>query len=86
VARTDIAGYTFQADNWCSECAARSAGWGGSGDPHNYIEIRGVERGFDVFDERTFDSSDWPKAFLKGAVEGPEERCAGCHESLMDCN
>jgi hypothetical protein len=83
MAGTDIVGYTFQADNHCPPCAAQAVGWDGTGDPHAHIESAGQAKGIDVFNERSFDSGDWPKVIFNSQVEDSGERCGTCHELLI---
>lgn len=78
-----VAGYTGDAENLCPSCAATSVGWDGTGDPNAYIVSAGLAKGIDVHDQRSFDSSEWPKAFLQIQVEDSTERCGGCHELFI---
>ena len=80
---TDIVAYTGNAENLCPPCAARSVGWDGDGNPHTYIETAGIARGINVHDERSFDSSEWPKVIFNSQVEDADERCDHCAESFI---
>ena len=80
---TDIAAYTGDAENLCPPCAARSVGWDGAGNPHQYIETAGLAAGINVHDEYSFDSSEWPKVIFNSQVEDADERCAGCREPFI---
>lgn len=80
-----IAGYTFQAENLCPSCAAEAAGWNGyEGNPHTYIDKAGRAEGFNVDDERSFDSGDWPKVIFEVQAEDADEKCGSCGELLLD--
>lgn len=83
MASDSIAGYTGDAENLCPRCAAQSVGWDGTGDPDDYIATAGAARGINVADQRSFDSSEWPKAFLQMQVEDIDEKCGGCHELFI---
>jgi hypothetical protein len=83
VRSTDIVAYTGNAESLCPPCAARSVGWDGAGNPHTYIETAGVASGINVHDERSFDSSDWPKVIFHSQLEYADERCGHCGESFI---
>lgn len=83
MASTDIVAYTGDAENLCPSCAAESVGWDGTGDPHAHIESAGLAQGINVHDERTFDSSVWPKVIFNSQIEDADERCGACHEPFI---
>ncbi|MFZ2238026.1 MAG: hypothetical protein WAV90_00625 [Gordonia amarae] len=86
MAADSIVGYTFNAENLCLVCAAVAAGVNPDAGLHipRLIDEAGQAAGIDVSDERSFDSSEWPKVIFESQVEGPEERCGNCNESLVD--
>jgi hypothetical protein len=78
-----IVGYSFNAENFCTTCT-RDA-WGHT---HQTVEQAlddaaqrlAIDRG----DESSYDSNDFPKVIFAGQVEDSDERCARCHERLLD--
>lgn len=86
MASDTIVGYTYDADTLCPVCTAVAVGVDYEAGPRipDLIDRAGREAGIDVDNERTFDSSEWPKVIFESSVEGPEERCGSCHESLVE--
>lgn len=90
-----IVGYTFAADNYCPGCVvtqlptgpgqaydgwALAAGAAPMTVEDNLTEIAEAF-GIDRFDERTYDSGEFPKVIFADSVEG--DRCGGCGEFLI---
>jgi hypothetical protein len=88
-----IAGYIYQADILCDECArvlgikqAQAAGssmsWGDCGTAEQtlgeWASLEGIQR----LDESTFDSDDFPKVILSYQVEGCEI-CGECQICIL---
>lgn len=105
---TRIPAYTANAENLCADCVfaayegeARAAGWDGA---YNYftgaepvLDAVAAARGIDRSDERTFDSSEFPKVIFAEQLEGETcqdreceedhegghpETCAGCAQVI----
>lgn len=89
-----IAGYTFRADVYCPDCIIEALptgegeaydGWalapgaGPMSTEDNLNEIA-LAFGIDRQDERTFDSSDFPKVIFHSQVEG--DVCGHCGREL----
>lgn len=72
---TDIVGYTYAVEIRCPGCTATAVGWSGDGDPDDYIEQQGRDKGF--VREDTYDSSDWPKVIFESQADS-DETCASC--------
>lgn len=79
---TDIVAYTIGTKRLCPCCAARSVGDTGTGNPHAYIEMAGLDAGFDVYDESSFDSSQWPTPIYVDEVEDGVDQCVDCGDWL----
>ena len=85
MASDTIVGYTFNAENLCPSCTAIAVGVDHriSYEIPGLIDEAGRKAGINVADERTFDSSEWPKVIFECRVESDEERCGRCNESLV---
>lgn len=80
----ELAGYTYQADNYCRRCIiavldAPELALHGDTDPEECLDIVAEARGIDRYDERSFDSNDFPKVIFDYQVEGIE-KCANFNE------
>lgn len=86
---TSIVGYTYQAENLCTGCTRTLAlRLGSFGDDLNDSTETLLDRladvvGVDRFDERSYDSEQFPKVIFDSQVEDAEERCGGCSEPLI---
>lgn len=98
---TDIVGYTFRADQFCPRCIVnqvnghhpnavnRTAKECASAEDSLDIIAERLGGNFDRYDERSFDSDDFPKVIFRDMLDssynddGPE-RCGQCHEVLGD--
>ncbi|MFA5709335.1 hypothetical protein [Mycolicibacterium sp.] len=89
MASTDIVGYTYQAENYCLRCVLAVVDYSAD-EPAPGPDF--AERALDVaanlmdinrHDERSYDSNDFPKVIFDSQVEDADERCGGCHESLI---
>lgn len=90
-------GYTYSADNYCPDCIVEM--FGATYDAINaegVLDLVARARGIDRYDERSYDSGDFPKVIFHAhdvcnAYEGYEpgqcgDRCGRCHEFLGgDC-
>lgn len=87
---TDIVGYTFQAANHCASCIREWAVHTGGFDPaattplEIMLDELAVKAGIDRYEERSFDSGDFPKVIFDSQVEDTDERCEDCGEPLID--
>jgi hypothetical protein len=79
MASDSIVGYTFNADVFCSGCMARGLGWDGGGDPTEFIDQRGRDKGF--VREDFYDSGEWPKVIFEHQCDS-DERCGNCGGEL----
>ncbi len=77
---TDIAAYIVGEYNLCACCAGRTIGCN-DGNPHSYIEIIGLASGFNVYDESSYDSREWPKVLFDSQVKD-DDRCTACGDFL----
>lgn len=88
---SDIAGYTYRADNYCPDCIKGIAISGIEG--MGYFVVDPDEKSFMAFlsewadlaridpeDEYAYDSDDFPKVIFHSDAE--DATCGGCHESL----
>ena len=86
---TSIVGYTYQAENLCTGCTRTLAmRWGGFDDGAATSTEALLDRlagvvGVDRYDERSYDSDDFPKVIFDSQVEDSDERCGSCGESLI---
>lgn len=78
MASDDIAGYTYAVEILCPRCTAAAVGWNGNGDPNEFIEQQGRDKGF--VREDTYDSSEWPKVIFEDQAD--DESCGSCGEAL----
>lgn len=78
-----IVGYTFKADTLCPAEIEKDFGGGSTDDAETILDRVAVERGIDRYDERSFDSGDFPKVIFSSMVESPDERCGECGKSLI---
>jgi hypothetical protein len=85
-----IAGYTYQADNFCPKhiVAQLTANPGDAGhaaaviaDPETHLDLLARLAGVDRTDEWSFDSGDFPKVILGDQVE-PDDFCGAGHQLL----
>ena len=107
--RSTVVGYSFNADTYCDDCMrtiairqALNAGsatmWGDSGTAEQTVGEWASMVGIDRFDERSYDSSEFPKVVFADSAHAacmPEngyesgqcaDRCAQCHNSIgFDC-
>lgn len=84
-----ISAYTFQADTYCPDCimavlptgdGERYDGWAlsaGSLTTEKNLDEIAIAFGIDRYDEKTFDSGDFPKVVLSSQIEDIEY-CANC--------
>lgn len=88
---TDIVAYTYQAETLCPSCTVASY----TELPIQMVDVN-VEQylddaarlfGIDRMDERSFDSSEFPKVVFASQVDGYERfedaACMGCGEELI---
>ena len=75
-----IVSYVVGRKNLCPCCAGRTVGCF-DGDPHVYIEDIGLVRGYNVYDESSFDSHEWPKALTDIQVKDTDP-CDSCGDNL----
>lgn len=75
----DIVGYTFNADVYHGECLPLTGP--GSESVEDVLDQLARDRGIDRYDERSYDSGDFPKVILDSMIEGPEY-CGECWEEL----
>lgn len=91
---TDIVGYTFKADTYCPDCiigvlptgdGQEFEGWALATDVRMSVEnnLNEIAAAFQIdrMDERSFDSSEFPKVIFSSQVEQPE-RCSNCHNEI----
>jgi hypothetical protein len=81
-----IVGYTYAADIYCTgECVTDALGAAqiirGVGTTESLLDSVAESRGIDRMDERSFDSSAFPKVVFGTSVEDGE-RCGGCGEKI----
>ncbi len=101
---TTIVGYTFNANNYCDGCTfdmwngSRPDGMPGYASVEQLLTAISEVRNIDRYDERSFDSGDFPKVVFADQVHdgcsldnGYEpgqcgDQCGRCHEPLgFDC-
>lgn len=70
---TTIVGYTYDADTYCDGCTVDMLG---------PLDELAESLGIDPEDERSYDSSDFPKVIFADSVED-DEHCGRCHELLI---
>lgn len=79
---TNVVGYTFQADVWCGGCIAEVFSDGTYGDAE-YVLDSYAPAGVDRSDERSFDSSEYPKViFSSQANDEGWDHCHRCGECI----
>jgi hypothetical protein len=79
-----IVGYTYQADNHCPPCIWSMFARQASQDDHDteaVLDTVARARGIDRYDERSFDSGDFPKVIFSSQLEDIEN-CGSCHDKL----
>jgi hypothetical protein len=86
MARDELAAYTYQADTYCRRCIikvldAEELMFHGDTDPEESLDIVAEARGIDRYDERSFDSGDFPKVVFDYQVTD-NEVCGECGEAL----
>lgn len=95
---TDIAGYTYQADIYCPECTQTIAAHGledkvPQGDPwqntgtgeqsaEDLLDRWAQSLGIDRYDERSYDSDDFPKVVFDDSLLEEGEVCGNCYGPL----
>lgn len=95
-----IVGYTFEGERWCEDClrkaaltGAAEAGssymWGDSGSTEDILAEWAGVLGLDRDDEKSFDTSEFPKVITKQQAEhdqgdGCEPHCRGCGLRLLE--
>lgn len=85
---TDIAAYTYQAENLCPTCTVDAVvgGFDPTTTPMNVEavldEIAAGLPGLDRHDESSYDSSDFPKVVFAYQVE-ENETCGECGEQII---
>lgn len=85
---TDIAGYTYNAQVLCPGCTVRALEASNeafqppadSPPVEQWLDFIAVHLGINRYDEREFDSSDFPKVVFSSQVEADE--CDDCGEYL----
>lgn len=85
-----IVAYTYNAETLCPECTLAALGGVPSSDvprqPHGVVEkmlaLDAEARGIDRMDEKSYDSSEFPKVVFACQIEG-DERCDHCGEVLV---
>ena len=83
---SEIPAYSFNADTYCRACIlsvldAEELMFHGDTDPEESLDIVAEARGIDRYDERSFDSGDFPKVVFDYMLEG-DEKCAKCEVEL----
>ena len=81
-----IVGYTYAADTYCTgECVTNALGAAqiirGWGTTESLLDNMAESRGIDRMDERSFDSSVFPKAVFGTSAED-SGRCGGCGDKI----
>jgi len=91
---TDIAGYTYQVDTYCTGCIIEVLIASGQASPaardlaadalHETLRYLADCQGIDSEDESTFDSSEWPKVIFDDQLDQGDEPdvCGRCHQPL----
>lgn len=86
---TDIAGYTYQAENLCPGCTLNAVSGNSTAAVEfefnvdaidNWLRTTAAERGINFDDENTYDTDDFPKVIL--TYHAANERCGHCRELL----
>lgn len=83
---TDIVGYSFNADEYCPSCTKGMFQQYAPFAPtltEDVLEAAAKALGIDRQDERSYDSSEFPKVIFGSDVESDDERCGKCGESLI---
>lgn len=92
---TDVVGYTYSADTYHPDCVldalrgrerllldALPTLAAGAPSVEDRLDAVAAAIGFDRYDERSFDSDDFPKVVFASQVES-DEACGGCGEALV---
>lgn len=79
----DIAGYTYNANNYCVDCILFALGGkhfdiGWVYNVEGILDLIAAVMAIDREDENTFDSSTFPKVIFYSQIEN-EERCSECN-------
>lgn len=80
---TDVVAYTYKADEYCPDCIKTM--YNGLGDhlstAEQVLDIAAKLACIDRYDERTYNSGDFPKVIFRGQIEG-KRHCGSCSELL----
>lgn len=82
---TDIVAYTYKAEMLCPSCTLDAlnvpASLRAEQSCESILETLAVAQGIDIFNERTFDSGDFPKVVFDSQIEPcGEADCPACGE------
>jgi hypothetical protein len=85
-----IVGYTYNAETVCPDCMhdeslrlfRKAGGKVESISTEVNLDSAATYMGIDRYDERTFDTDDFPKVIFASQVED-DERCGHCGDSLI---
>lgn len=79
-----IRGYTYDTENLCPDCC-QMAVMSVSIYPtvEENLDLAAKTLGIDRHDEKSFDSSTFPKVIFDSQVEDSDERCAHCGERFI---
>lgn len=89
----DIVAYTYKADTYCVRCIAgkvvsKVITLYEAAESEKFLDTVAEARGIDRYDERSFDSDDFPKVVFRDQLEpdeeGESERCGGCSGVLEE--
>jgi hypothetical protein len=91
---TDIVAYTYQAETLCPACTLYAlnvpVALRAEQSCESILETLAVARGIDIFNERTFDSGDFPKVVFADQLNccdehglDREQLCDGCDAVLI---
>ena len=84
----DIVGYTYRADMYCPDCIVKKMNWTPMEDRasaelalDDMADVAGIDR----YNERTFDSDNFPKIIFRDMTSWQNpERCGNCGQILRD--
>ncbi len=89
---TAVEAYTYNADIVCPDCIIKRFGDDiepavvATGNAETVLDLAATARGIDRYDERSFDSGDFPKVVFGNQLnDDPDagcEHCGDCHEPL----
>jgi hypothetical protein len=84
---TDIIAYTYDAEMLCPGCTVQALRTYQSvpvqaTTTEGFLDMLAVDRGINRYDEREFDSGDFPKVVFADQVEDAE-RCGSCGRELI---